>query len=121
MSLFLWSSAVNTPSVLRPLDKLPIEMWCCLPQLWQFETLRHSENLCGPVPLHFLLLLFCHSQCHSMRIFLHHHLYYSLIYSHLSYCTVSWGHTYLTKLNCLLLLLLQKRVLRIITIRLARS
>ena len=40
-------------------------------------------------------------------------LYHSLIYSHLSYCTVSWGRTYLTKLNCLLLL--QKRVLRIIT------
>ena len=40
-------------------------------------------------------------------------LYYSLIYSHLSYCTVSWGCTYLTKLNCLLLL--QKSLLRIIT------
>ena len=25
-------------------------------------------------------------------------LYYSLIYSHLSYCTASWGRTYLTKL-----------------------
>ena len=38
-------------------------------------------------------------------------LYYSLVYSHLSYCTVSWGRTYLTELNCLPLL--QKRVLRI--------
>ena len=39
---------------------------------------------------------------------------YSLIYSYLSYCTVSWESTYPTKLNCLLLL--QKRVLRIITL-----
>ena len=35
------------------------------------------------------------------------------IYSHLSCCTVSWGNTYPTKLNCLPLL--HKRVLRIIT------
>ena len=40
-------------------------------------------------------------------------LYHSLIYSHLSYCRVSWGSTYPTKFNCLLLL--QKRVLRITT------
>ena len=38
---------------------------------------------------------------------------YSLIYSYLSYCTASWASNYPTKRNCLLLL--QKRVLRIIT------
>ena len=40
-------------------------------------------------------------------------LYYSLVYSHLSYCTAVWASNYPAKLNCLLLL--QKRVLRIKT------
>ena len=48
-------------------------------------------------------------------------LYYSLIYSRLSYCTVSWGRTYLTKLNCLQLLPAEKSTKDYNTIRLARS
>ena len=40
-------------------------------------------------------------------------LYYSLIYSFLNYCTITWGNTYLITLQ--LFTLLQKRAVRIIT------
>ena len=39
-------------------------------------------------------------------------LYYSLIYSFLNYCTITWGNTYPTTLQ--LLTLLQKRAVRIV-------
>ena len=41
------------------------------------------------------------------------HLYYSIIYPHLTYCVLVWGNTYTTYLNQLLLI--QKKYVRILT------
>ena len=46
-------------------------------------------------------------------------LYYSLIYSYLQYCMLEWGSTYPTHLRCLVLL--QKRIIRIISKKLRAS
>ena len=40
-------------------------------------------------------------------------LYYSLVYSYLTYCNVAWSSTYCSSLNCIYLL--QKRIVRLLS------